>query len=73
MSRDEVSETVGMDGTGADEENGFEPNANDMDEDKALDLDGLAAEGSEDDLDRDDEDYDGDVNLDRMGDIGSTA
>ncbi|OJT05115.1 hypothetical protein TRAPUB_4101 [Trametes pubescens] len=75
MSRDEVSETVGMDATEVpDEESGFEePNPNDIDEDDALDLEGLAAEGEKGHSDHDEDDYDGDVNLDRMGDIGSTA
>lgn len=82
MSRDEISEAVGMESTEIpDDDNGFEePNTHDMDEDDALDLDGLAAEGEgegegdgDDDDDDEDEDYDGEVNLNRMGDIGSTA
>lgn len=74
MSRDEISGALEMESTEIpDDENGFEePNAHDMDEDEALDLDGLAAEG-EGDEDHDDEDYDGEVNLNGMGDIGSTA
>lgn len=74
MSRDEINESVQMpqSNEAPDEEHGFEePGLDDIDEDEDLDLEAL--QGNASDHSQDQDDYNGDVSIDALGDIARTA